>query len=278
MSETFTINGRTLSEFAAGVEDYSFLLAVPGRRGENVKVPGRHGEIRTPRKRWEALELPIPLWVKGIDPDTGLVPADPISQLHANVKALLLEVSGETFTLGHTLDDGTSVRAVAELTLDPTVFARARSVPPLARVSLETTVPEGFWFDTDTVSHTITGATGTTSALTEFVGASAPMADLTITWGPCNNPQLTVGDRYVKYSGVVASGRQLVIDTGSWSVSTGTGTAWTPDMRLIEFGPSAGRWFELDPTVSPFEAAITHTGGGSATCTVSGRRAYLFAA
>lgn len=278
MSETFTINGRALGEFAAGVEDFSFLLAVPGRRGENVVVPGRNGAIRTPRKRWDPLDLQIPLWVKGLDPDTGLVPTDPVSQLHANVKALLLEVSGETVTLGHTLDDGTNVQAVAELALDPTVFTRARSAPPLARVNLALTVPDAFWFDVDTVTHSFSGATGTTSSLDEFVGASALMSDLTITWGPCNNPQFQVGDRYVKYNGVVSSGRQLVINTGNWSVSTGTGSAWTPDMRLIEFGPSSGRWFELDPTVSPLQATITHTGGGSATCTLSGRRAYLFAA
>lgn len=272
MPEAFTINGVSLDTYAYMLTDISGIMATAPRRGSNVTVPGRHGAIRTP-KRYDPAELVLPMWVVGALPD-GSVPTDSTAakEFFKRRDELLLILNSGTLLLEYTRPDGTSRSAYAEL-VETLEFARIGAGPE-AKVSAALSLFEGFWFDTLAVSQEVTGATGTVQALTAFEGATAPMTDLTLTFGPANNPQINVGDGYVKYNGVISSGRQLVINAGNWTVNSGTGAAWSPDLRQVEFSPGP-RWFELDPTVSPFEAEFVHTGGGSATCTINGRRRYL---
>lgn len=273
MAEAFTINGVSLDSYAFMLTDLSGALSTPPRRGSNVAVPGRHGVIRT-RKRFDAAEIVLPLWIVGANPD-GSIPEDATEAetLFANRDALLRLLHADPLVLAYTRPDGSTRQARAELTevLD---FTRI-GVRAEAKVSVALTLYDGFWFDADPVSQTITGASGTTAELTAFAGATAPMADLVLVFqGPVNNPQLNFGDGYVKYNGVVSAGRQLVIDTAVWQVNPGTGSVWSPDLRQVEYAPGP-RWLELDPAVDPFEITFLHTGGGSASCSIQGRRAYL---
>jgi hypothetical protein len=278
MAETLTANGFNLRQPPwCDIEDLSPLLVTAARRGDNVEVPGRHGKIRATNKRYTDALPSLPMRVLGVDPDTGLPVADPVTQLHRNLDTLLAVFHTSAVLLEHTRNDAASRSAWVELVGDPSVATRERSAPPMSRIQFDLTIWDGFWFDTDPVSQIITGTTGVTAALTAFEGATAPMADLTLTFtGPVNNPQLNLGGgtSFVKYNGVVAAGRQLVIDTASWQVSPGTGAIWAPDLRQVEFAPGP-RWLELDATVAPFEVAFIHTGGGSATCSIAGRRKYL---
>lgn len=275
MPEAFTINGVSLDTYAYMLTDISGIMSTAPRRGSNVTVPGRHGAIRTP-KRYDPAELVLPMWVVGALPD-GSVPTDSTAaeEFFKRRDELLLILNSGTLLLEYTRPDGTSRSAYAEL-VETLEFARIGAGPE-AKVSAALSLFEGFWFDTDPVSQTITGTTGVTETLTAFEGATAPMADLTLTFtGAVNNPQLNLagGNAFVKYNGVVAAGRQLVIDTAAWQVSPGTGTIWTPDLRQIEFAPGP-HWLELDASAAPFEVEFVHTGGGSATCSISGRRRYL---
>lgn len=275
MSESLTINGVSLSTYAYLLADISGVMAVPSRRGSNVTVPARDGAIRSPNKRFEPNDLVLKLWINGCLPD-GSVPIGSSAQkeFFARRDELLNLLYAPVLTLAYTRPDGTSVSALGEVTevLD---FTRI-GIGPEAQVNVAVTLYESFWFDTLAVSQTITGTTGATATLTAFQGATAPMNELTLTFGPCNNPQINHGARFVTFNGVISAGRQLVINTANWTVGYGTGTVWTPDPRLVSFSPGP-RWLELDPTVSPFQAEFVHTGGGSATCTVSGRRRYLAA-
>lgn len=275
MAETLTANGFNLRQPWCDIEDLSPLLVTGGRRGDNVTIPGRHGVIRSAHKRYTDARPQLPMRVTGVDPNTGLLVADGVTQLHRNLDTLLTVFHTDTVLLQHTRNDATSRSAYVELASDPSVATRERSLPPMSRVQFDLILWDAFWFDTDAVSQIIAGTTGTTAALTTFAGATAPMSELTLTFtGPVNNPQLNFGLGFVKYNGVVAAGRQLVIDTGTWQVSPGTGTLWSPDPRQIEFAPGP-RWLELDPTVSPFSVQFFHTGGGSASCSIGGRRRYL---
>lgn len=274
MAEAFTINGVSLDTYAYMLTDISGTQTTAPRRGSNVTVPGRHGAIKTP-KRFDPAEIVLPMWVNGALPDGSVPPGSTAKdEFFKRRDELLLLLHANPLLLEYTRPDGTSRSAYAELTevLD---FARIGAGPE-AKVSVALSLFEGFWFDTLAVSQIITGTTGTTQALTAFEGATAPMTDLTLTFGPCNNPQINIGDAFVKYNGVISAGRQLVINAGNWTVNYGTGSAWSPDLRQVEFGPGP-RWFELDPTVAPFEAEFVHTGGGTATCTINGRRRYLAA-
>lgn len=274
-AEQIIANGLELISPWCQVEDVSTMLAAAPRRGENVVVPGRHGVIRSPRKRYNPADIVIPMHVKGVDRATGAFVDDPVSQLHDNIDHLLRVFHAETVLLEYVRSDGTSRYADTELFGEPVEMVREKSSPPLARVSVALTLFNAFWRDAVSSSQTITGVDGTVQPLTAFEGASAPMQNLLITFtGPCNNPMLTHGTRWVKYNGAIAAGRQLMLNTETWQVSSGTGTPWTPDFRDLEFGEGA-TWLELDPSVTPFEITFNHTTGSSATCTVAGRKAYL---
>lgn len=278
MAEQIVANGVELIAPWCQVEEVSTLLAPPARRGENVVVPGRHGVVRTPRKRYGPADLVLPLLVKGVDRDTGAraaSEAEGITLLHENLDHLMRVLHAETVLLEYTRDDGSTRYAETELFAEPVTVERLRSSPPAARVSVALTVFDAFWHDQQPVSQTITGVDGSVHALTSFLGATAPMQNLLITFvGPINNPQLTHGTRWVKYNGAIPAGRQLQLDTERWQVSPGSGAAWTPDFRDLEFGESA-TWLELDPATDPFAITLNHTTGGSATVTIAGRRAYL---
>jgi hypothetical protein len=163
----------------------------------------------------------------------------------------------------------------AEIEVLSTLDFTRRYAEPLAKVNVAYELLGAFWEDAVAVSQEVTGATGVEVPLEAFDGATAPMSDLVITvFGPCNNPTFTHGQRWVRYNGVVAAGRQLQIDTGSWIVGPGTGGLWQPSVRNVEQG-RPGAWFELDPATQPYSVTFTHTTGSSATATISGRRKYL---
>jgi hypothetical protein len=275
MAEALTINGVSLASYAFMTSDISGLMTVPERRGENVVVPQRHGRIRQLGTRFDANEIVLPLWIVGADPDTGALPTLPeeLDIFFERRDQLLKLLYADPLLLQYTRPNGHTVQAYGEV-VDVLDFTR-RHAEPLAQVSVAIEITNAFWEDADSVSQEITGPTETTVELTEFAGATAPMSDLVITvFGPCNNPMFTHGPQWVRFNGVIDAGRQLQIDIGRWLVGPGTGSPWLPSVGQVEQG-RPGPWLELDPSVQPFEITFTHTTGGSATATISGRRKYL---
>lgn len=276
--QQLAVNGTDLSQLAVVVFSKAPLMATPKKRGANVSVPGRHGTIRTPRKRFEENDLVLKCYVLGSSPD-GTVPpgSSAAAELYARADALLRVFAADTVLLTRTMPDGSQRQAVAEVVDSMDWTRQLGSAPLLAQVNIALTIPSAFWSDAATVTQTVTGTTGAAQALTAFVGATAPMADLAITFtGPISNPTLTHGSRYVTYNGVISAGRQLVLNTTNWTVSPGTGTSWSPDPRQVSFGPGP-TWLELDPNLNPFQVVLTHTGGGSASCSIAGQRKFLSA-
>jgi hypothetical protein len=276
--EGFTINGVSLDTYAYMLTDISGAMTVPGRRGDNVAVPGRHGVIRTPGKRFDAGEIVLPMWVVGSEED-GSIPVDSTARRawfrRRDELLRLLYADPLTLAFAQDRDDPGSWREIEAEVVDVLSFVTIGAAPE-AQVSVALTTPAAFWQDRVAVAQEVTGASGVAQALDAFEGATAPMADLLITiQGPCDNPMIAHGARWVKYNGVLAAGQQLVLDTELWRVSTGTGTPWAPELRNVEYSGSGAGWFELDPTIVPFEVVFTHTGGGTATATIAGRRKYL---
>lgn len=274
MAEALTINGVSLDTYAFMASDISGLMRVPVRRGENVVVPNRHGRIKTIGKRYDANEIVLPLWINGAEPD-GTIPvgSDEALEFFARRDELLQLLYADPLTIAFTRPNGHTVQARGEV-VDVLDFTR-RFDQPYAQVNVAIEIIEAFWEDADSVSEDVSGASGSVTAMTAFEGATAPMSDLVITvFGPANNPMFTHGDRWVRYAGVIDTGRQLQLDIGSWIVGPGTGTIWQPDIRNVEQG-RPGPWFELDPAVIPYTVTFTHTTGVPVTATISGRRKYL---
>jgi hypothetical protein len=271
--EQLTVNGVDLGSYAYMTTDVSGLLTVPALRGEDVVVPGRHGRIRTEGKRFDANEIVLPMWVVGSRPD-GLIPGGGMEREFYRRRDDLLQLfHADEVELAFRRPDGLVLTAGAQV-VDVMDFTR-RYAEPLAMVSVALRLTDPFWVDATDVAQAITGVTGTTATLTLFDGSTAPIADARITFhGPVSNPRLAVGDRWVQYNGVVAAGRELVLECGHWRASAGAGAAWSPDERQVyrEPGPA---WFEFPPSRTPLTATFIHTGGGSASVEIAGRRKFL---
>lgn len=275
MAEAFTLNGVSLDTYAHMLTDISGIMRVPERRGDNVVVPNRHGRIRSRGKKFDANEVTLPLIVVGADPVTGALPTqqEELDAFFERRDQLLNLLYADPAVMAYTRPNGHTVQAEYEV-LDVLDFTR-RYNEPLGKVNVALEIPDAFWQDADSVSENIVGPTGTEVPLTAFVGATAPISDTVITvFGPCNNPMFVHGNRWVRYNGVIDAGRQLQIDMGRWIVGPGTGTLWAPEIRNVEQG-APGPWFEIDPATVPFSVTFSHTTGGSATATISGRRKYL---
>lgn len=289
MTATISANGTSLDDLLAqGIEGSTGLHSVPAKRGSNIDVPQRHGQLHVPHKRYQSAALVFPMWVRGVNPD-GSLPSgtDAAARLafHARVRALVkLFIAGELVTIRHTLSDGTAREITGEVTdvIDFTVARAGRNT--LGRVSVGLNCADPFWTDlTDTV-ETFSLATGNTASLTGFGAASAPMDDVIVRFHPSSNPELTQVSTgvFVAYDGIIAAGRKLEVNTATWAV-TGTidaGGTWVPGsaptqhIARIRHG-GAARLFSLAPQHPSPVVQLEHTGGGSATASITGKQRHL---
>jgi hypothetical protein len=217
--EQLLVNGVDLGSYAFMTSDISGLLSVPARRGDDVVVPGRHGRIRRPRKRFDAGEIVLPMWIVGCRPN-GTIPSGGMAREFFSRRDQLLRLfHGDDVALQFTRPNSEVLTTTAEV-VDVMDFTR-RWAEPIAQVSVALRLADAFWTETTDVSQTITGATGTTADLIAFAGSTAPIADARVTfYGPASNPQVAIGDRWVRYNGVIGAGRQLVLECGHWRASS----------------------------------------------------------
>jgi len=266
MTEAVTVNSVDLATIGVAMESLAGFLSTAPRRGGNVTLPGRHGALRTTYKQYDSGEVVLPLWVLG----------DSDAELLANIDAVESLFHAETVTIDHTLPDATVRRAVGEVS-EVLKFAREHHTTPLAaQVSVAVTVPGAFWFDISTATsgpHAL--ATGGTVQLAGFAGATAPMDELVVTFGPGNNPRLSqpLTGFFVAYDGVIGSGQSLILNTASSTPLVGTGGLVVDYSKLRYSGSS--RFFELRPSPGGPTVSLTHTTGGTMTVTVAGPRKYL---
>lgn len=272
--EVLLVNGVDLGSYCYMTSDVSGLLTVPGKRGDDVVVPGRHGAIRAPRKRFDVAEIVLPMWVVGCRPDGSIPSTGRMEREFYRRRDELLQLfHAESVELTFTRADAVTLSTSVEV-VDVMDFTR-RWAEPLAQVSVALRLTEPFWTESQDVSTTITGISGSTGVLTAFAGSTAPISDAVITFfGPVNNPKITIGERWVQYNGVIGSGRQLVLECEHWRATSGSGTTWSPDVRQVyrEPGPA---WLEVPASRAGVTATFTHSGGGTASVEIAGQRKFL---
>ena len=278
MSEKISVNGTDLSTLVRDVESLAGLLRAPARRGDNLEVAGRHGRLRRADRPYDSGEIVLPLWVFGADAGSGinLYGDASVTAFYQQVDELMRIFSAPTLMIDHELPDGSIRRAVGELAQEPQDFTRQLGHPLFGRVVMVVSLPDAFWAD---VEETSTGpfslATGAERELVEFAGATAPMTDLDITFGPGNNPELwqDATGAFVAYDGLIGPGQTLTIHCDDTHATPLVGTGGlVPDYSRLRYRPP--RWFELDPTVD-MTVRLVHTGGGSQSVTIAGRRKFL---
>ena len=70
---SWSVDGKDLSNLAWNIKSRSAGWSVPGRSGENIRVPGKHGSFWTPNKTYEEGRLTLSMWADGCNED-GTIP------------------------------------------------------------------------------------------------------------------------------------------------------------------------------------------------------------
>ncbi len=277
--QRLAVNGVDLAEYATIAQSLAGLMSIPKRRGDNLHVPGRHGTLHTTRKLYDENVVVIPFLVAGAKPD-GSMPlgSSEREELYHRADELCRVFAADTVTLEHTLPDGTTRRLVGEV-LDVVSFTRnLGATPNIAEVKVAIRAAYPFWVDADTVTASMTVITGGVGSLAEFAPSTAPIDKMAITFvGPISNPAMVAPATgvYVAYDRIIPAGQKLVIDTNLWTLSPGDGNAWTVNYGLLRHGGASGRWFEIPPGSPVPTVVLTHSGGGTATATISAANTYL---
>lgn len=137
--EAWAINGVSLHQYGWNIATFGgSRFEVPERRGENIKVTNRPGARFRP-KLADSHTITLLMWVSGMDPATGGVPADQRTQFNDSwdfLRRLLWTIEGEQFTLTRrwrlTVDGQPTIVAASALgelagTMTPTMTGRTRA-------------------------------------------------------------------------------------------------------------------------------------------------------
>lgn len=269
-----TANGVDLTNLGWNVGDITGRLTGPPRRGKDVDVPGRHGQVRTPHKKFSSGTVILKMWANGADDDGLLVPGATMQEtLRSNVDMLVRVLSADNVLIVETRPDA-SIRQINGQMLDAldlTALAGGSRVEFAASFN----VADAFWEDVSAVTALKSG-TGVWN-VSEFTGATAPMDDMVVRFdGPCTNPRLTSSSGvYLEYSDVLASGKGVGIDCKNWTL-TGYGGLTVSYSKITHGGDY--RWFTMDPNsvggVVP-RVTASQTAGSTGTFTLTGKRKYL---
>jgi hypothetical protein len=264
-----------------GVDGIPGLVAVPEKRGRDLVVPGSHGELHLPGKKYGANTIVFRPWVRGVEPD-GTIPAAGAGRLvfHQNLRRLLtLLTVDEQVTLRLTLEDGTARQITGEViaAIPPDIDGRDRDTVGRLNVALRCAAP--FWSDPATSTATV--ISGAEQPLPEFAGADAPMEDLLVVFGAQSNPRLEQPSTgiWVQINRVILPGQTVTVDTAEWQVYGSPGVAPGLYEDLAYGGRGTTRWFALrpEPGGAPPVVELTQTGPGAGTATVTGKRKYKIA-
>jgi hypothetical protein len=281
-SDQYFIDAVPLRNYAVRIETAEGLLDTPAPVGDNVPLPGRDGELQVfgdfgqPRRADSLGRITFDLWLKGLDPDTGVIPGGSSTQEEWFTRwdDIVRRFFRRKVVIDHARPDGTIRRAFAHLSPGESITpSRAPSSPWFGRFRTVFVIPAGHWTDiTPVTTGPVALPTNGFLDLSVFAAATAPCTELQVVFHAGNNPRLSTSTGYVGWNGVIASGRQLGIDTGTGFTHQASGAAWTPGFDGLTYSPGP-RLFEIDPS-EPLGAILTHTTGGTMTVEVSGKRRY----
>lgn len=287
--EKLSVDSVSVSQYAWNVTQRGSRWKVPSVRGDNVTVPGRHGSIYVPDKKYDENELILNMWVIGAELD-GSVPVSDTQrkQVRENMDTLLHLFTRryEEVRLSQVLADGSTVEAYGECTeaIDFTSVAGGTR----AEFSVAMRLSDPFWQDTSDVTYNSGAAVVVDQqfALTNFDGATAPMDELAfVVSGPATNPELVLLDTgaVIRYNGTIASGTDWRVNSDIWESVTGSAIgfvgAGTNVLANTVYSGST-RMFSVHPWRQTGHAVIEINGSGFGANTrlqVKGRRKYMVA-
>jgi hypothetical protein len=267
-----------LSHFAWNIS--SVDLSTAGFRGESLVLAQRSGSIPVLNRFRENSEFGLSMWVIGMDPNDGSIPATRTlrrQMFDSNLSTLVRVLTQDTRLINFKYENASGNRVcTAQCTGSiplTTMAARSR-----AEFTATFSNPNVFWRD-ETTGSSATAANATLPKdlpLTHLVGGTAPVDDAVIAVvGPITNPRVTDLETgiWVQYTGTLSSAQTWTVDAGTFSstvngssVRTSTSHSGHPRFMYIPTRYSNTN----TPTVR-----LTGTAGGTTTkLTVSSYRKY----
>lgn len=253
-AETVTVDGFVLNTYAYNISTITGRLTTPDLRTKNVELPGRHGTLRVRNKKFQEGLYTLTMWVKGALPD-GSVPTQKIARrlFFENVDMLMQIFTRRTGLLNiqQVMSDGSVRQCHGEVlaVIDP----ESSAANPLAKFNVAFTLPYAFWEDLNTVTYN--SATGLTTSqtltLSPFIGATAPMEDLSFTVTgrvsqfkiqALENGAPLENDCWVQYNASIVSGATVTLTSSNWGIS-GSGS---PTVANVSHSGS-NFWLSLPP-------------------------------
>jgi hypothetical protein len=174
---------------------------------------------------------------------------------------------------------GTLIRVLADGSTQQWCTAKLLSVPASGDVQNVRSQPlelvfqvQSYWYKATAITNTTTLNTSPkTVTLLNAGNARVTDAVITVTAGSAAITSLTIartGYSELQYTGTIAAGKALVIDTGAWSVLNDGADAYTAEFQRTS-NHIENTWFRL-PRSTPSGTAFTVTiVGGSTDSTIS---------
>jgi len=216
--EQYSFDNESLQTKAWGIYEVSDGLGTPGFRGENIQIPFQDGK-RWIKKRYSDRVLIFLMWVRSVDPTTGVVPSGktPDQVLYENIDTLSrLFGSPGQHVLAKQLPDGTSREAAVEI-LRPVKFSRKPL--GLTKFALEVSMADPFFYGTVLYSDQQLISLPSFAWIHSNPGtAPATKLSLVLT-GPLESPKLECLETgtWVQYQGNIATGEAVTIDVADFT-------------------------------------------------------------
>lgn len=265
-----------------------------GRKGNNIDVPSIHGSAWR-QKRLTTRNESWTIVITDAHPTTGAI-ASTIearrSQFNANYDEVMsiINNTAKQMTILHNRVNAsnsslTDVRvAYGEIVSQFSITDHKQLLYAEFSVDVEFTDPR--WYDASVYTPALSASISTAASVASIsnsasVIGTAPVTYMTITFTPESgqtlvNPRLTnstytSSQSVIGYTGTIASGTSIVINTDALTVKTGTGT--NVSASLYRTG-SVQDWMVLYPTTNTLTFSVTGT-TSRGSCTISYQRAYI---
>lgn len=212
MAQAWEYDGVDLTRYGYNIELHGAPLSTPGRRGENVIVPGKTGRLYVPKKLDQRVQT-LRMWVinEPVDGGTGSE-----ANMLANLDVLrgLFARDGQ-HTLRFTFGADTRVATVEVM--------QAIDFVPLAfnqayRFAVDFLMADPLWYaETATPVGPVTITSDPQDEIFTNPGTHQNEGSILTLQGPLTDPILTLDGVWVKYTGAIAGGSTLVIDCGAFT-------------------------------------------------------------
>ena len=290
-SEWYTVDNVEFASHAYWIADVSKGHA--GRKGKDIDIPSIHGSAWR-EKRFESRKESWTIVITDANPTTGVTAATEASrraQFNENYDEVMsiLNKTGSQLLINHNrIDPNNSslieVRtAYGEITGSYDIDEHKDLL--YAQFSVDVEYADPRWYDVSVLSPALSATISTAASVASVTNTSAsigtaPVTYMTITFAPTGgdsliNPRLTnstySSQSIIGYTGTIASGQSVVIDTENLTMKTGTGT--NVISALYRSGTRQD-WMVLFPTTNTLTFSVTGT-TSRGTCTISHKRAFI---